>query len=115
MAACTNHHIREITALLKAGKWSFGRSLDDSIYAAMDPGPFSVTAFTRTLASELDAWRSPTTFFVASTCGRASSARPADFRTLKLNDRLPVRFGIAWLIIEDFTSVLYRAQGRRLR
>jgi hypothetical protein len=56
-AARPNNHMREITALLKAGKWSFeGSSESESGHCtAMGSGPDSVAAFTRALSSELDA------------------------------------------------------------
>ncbi len=48
MAARTNHHMRETTAFLKAGKWSFPRRA--AVFAQT-----AATAFTRALSSELDA------------------------------------------------------------
>jgi len=54
-AARPNNHMREITAFLKAGKWSFEGSSEAGHCKAMGSGPVSVAAFTRALSSELDA------------------------------------------------------------
>ena len=54
MAARPNNHMREITAFLKAGKWSFEGSSEAGHCAAMGAGPVSVAAFTRALSSELN-------------------------------------------------------------
>ncbi len=54
-AARPNNYMREITAFLMAGKWSFGSSSEAGHCTAVGSGPVSVAAFTRALSSELDA------------------------------------------------------------